>query len=268
MTYSTCRLEGRGLEETLVAELRHKAQSLTGIRMRDASGQWQLITALLDGRVGHVLLRMRVVAAEVVMGLKAGGWTIRRADQICELLHGFGAGDQHSIDLVAIAQNGRSNDVCNLGLCILSIALVLEKNGVVVFVEVKWSPKAITAARAAGKEVLQDWLRAAMGGCIFIYPSGARRKFTGNTVGVLVVSQSSWALEIDSDVASDLSGQLSAPCKTAFKESLGRQGNSGSAKRSRSSIAKATEKSRRRGEGRAAHNAYTQASMAKRRQGN
>ena len=242
MPLALSRLEGRALEESLVAELHRKVRSHAGIRMwHDESGHWKAVTPAEDDRVCGAMLRMCVIGTEMVDGLRADGWVIRRADQFCELVGGIQDGDKHSIDMV------------------------MAKGSITVFVEVKWNPLNLTFARADGRKVLDAWLRNAALGCKFVYPSGARRAEAATAAAVLAASPYSWSLQIDGDAAESLSGRFSRPCTSSFTMSRGRSGTSGSAKRSRSSAAKATETSYRRGEGRAAHNRWAREGMRQKR---
>jgi hypothetical protein len=121
MPLALSRLEGRALEESLVAELHRKVRSHAGIRMwHDESGHWKAVTPAEDDRVCGAMLRMCVIGTEMVDGLRADGWVIRRADQFCELVGGIQDGDKHSIDMV------------------------MAKGSITVFVEVKWNPLNLT----------------------------------------------------------------------------------------------------------------------------
>ena len=235
------RLEGRAFEESMVAELMGKTRSFGGIRMLDDGGRGQLVTPAQDVRVEAVAVRMAVIAGEISSALKAHGWSIVRADQTCELAGGLSSGEKHSIDLV------------------------LSKEGATVFVESKWSPTAVAKARNAGAQVLDNWLRAAAKGCVFLYPSGHRRAQSAVAAAVLAVSPYGWSFQVDGDPFGSISGRFSAPCTSQWKYSRGRSGTSGSAKRSRNPVAKSGEVTYRLNEGRTNHNACVRASMAKRR---
>ena len=132
MSYATCRLEGRALEESLRAELIGGVRDFNGIRMKRADGEWHVVGPSEDGRVGAIMMRMAVIAGEVSAAVQEAGWAFKRADQLCELTDVLRSGEKHSTDLV-IARGRR-----------------------VVYVEVKWSPTAIARARSAGEGVLGE----------------------------------------------------------------------------------------------------------------
>ena len=236
MTWSTLRLEGRALEQCMVLELQgFSTCHVRGIRMKTADGDWVVVSASTDERVSGILQRMRRIAFELAVGLLQNGFKMTRADQVVEM----GNGDLRSIDLVLVKQH------------------------TVFYCELKWSSLQVNARRN-GTETLRAWLREAAGGCTLIAPSGRRTAGANASAAILLASPQAWSLEIDSG-RSGCSNRFPYYVKQAYVAQRGRPGTSGSAKRSRSSVAYTTEATRRRNEGREDHNAWAAASMAKMR---
>lgn len=149
---------------------------IRSIRMQGGDGRWVSVTASSDPRVKSILARMRAIASEIVDGLGAAGFTLRRADQVVELE----TGERHSVDLV------------------------LQQERATIYVEVKWS-STLRAARRSAAYTLRDWLDDAAAGCVQISPRGKRRRCAATATGVLCVSPHSWVLEVDgSSVAQDI----------------------------------------------------------------